>query len=324
MLKLIYSTFIVLFFVGSVTAQEFDVEQQYQQAMQNAKTAFEAQQYSQSVMFYREAQKIKPDALLPKYKIEDIRTIYIENELDSLIVETPVTEKISRKQKKQVKLELKQAEEKAAQTATLKMNEEAEQAREELETLKISALAIPDDELEPELESPEVNDIVANRETGIDSLNQKEQKMLEGGLQQAEKTDLLEIKKEDKEIKPNALDAEKPTEMVSKPKTVVVKPKTGAANLKERNEKPTSEWIVREEQKLKIKYPNQKTVEQEDLPGKQITRVIMHIDNKITTYLKVKHSWGATYFFIDEVGQELRSINEQYFNLMTNLKTYGN
>ncbi|MGD9994450.1 MAG: hypothetical protein AB7S69_14225 [Salinivirgaceae bacterium] len=324
MLKLIYSTFIVLFFVGGISAQEFDVEQQYQQAMQNAKTAFEAQQYSQSVMFYREAQKIKPDALLPKYKIEDIRTIYIENELDSLIVETPVAEKISRKQKKQVKLEVKQAEEKAAQTATLKMNEEAEQAREELETLKISAIAIPDDEQEPELESPEVNDIVADRETGIDGLNKKEQKVLEGGLQQAEKTDLLEIKKEDKAIKPSSLDAEKPVETVNKPKPVEVKPKTGAANLKKRKEKPTSEWIAREEQKLKIKYPNQKTVEQEDLPGKQITRVIMHIDNKITTYLKVKHSWGATYFFIDEVGQELRSINEQYFNLMTNLNTYGN
>ena len=217
MLKLIYSTFIVLFFVGGITAQEFDVEQQYQQAMQNAKTAFEAQQYSQSVMFYREAQKIKPDALLPKYKIEDIRTIYIENELDSLIVGAPVTEKISRKQQKQVKLKVEQAEEKAAQTATLKMNKEAEQAREELETLKISAIAIPDDEPEPELESPEVNNIVADREAGIDGLSQKEQKVLEGGLQQAGKTDLLEIKKDNKAIKPSTIDAEKPTEIAHFP-----------------------------------------------------------------------------------------------------------
>ena len=49
----------------------------------------------------------------------------------------------------------------------------------------------------------------------------------------------------------------------------------------------------------------------------------MNIDNKVVIYLKVKHSWGATYFFIDEVGQELKSISATYFNLMTNLKTYG-
>lgn len=315
MLKPLYSAFIILLFVGRITAQEFDVEQQYQQAMQNAKTAFEAQQYSQSVMFYREAQKIKPEALLPKYKIEDIRTIYIENELDSLIVEAPETEKISRKQKKQLELEVKQAEEKAALTATLKMNNEAEKAREELETLKVSVIEISDDEAEPALESPEITNIVANRETKIEEINQQKQVALEGGIQQTAKPELIEIKKKNQEVKPNPVALEKTT--ANKPKTEVSLPKAN-------KEKPTREWIAREEQKLKEKYPNKKTVEQEELPGKQITRVIMHIDNKISTYLKVKHSWGATYFFIDEVGQELRSINEQYFNLMTNLKTYGN
>ncbi|MGE4288644.1 MAG: hypothetical protein AB7E36_08155 [Salinivirgaceae bacterium] len=323
MLKSIYSTLIVFFIAGAINAQEFDVEQQYQQAMQNAKTAFEARQYSQSVMFYREAQKIKPEALLPKYKIEDIRTIYIENELDSLLTEAPVVKKLSRKQKKQLDLEVKQAEERAAQTATIKMNEDAEKAREELETLKISVIEIAENESEPEFELPEVTQIVADREAGIGTLKQKEQSVLEGGLQQTSKPEIANIKKPVPELEPYPEDSIKPVEPLNKQLITEVNPKPKVLTTKVNKEKPTREWIAREEQKLKEKYPNQKTIEVEELPGKQITRVIMHIDNKITTYLKVKHSWGATYFFIDEVGQQLRSINEQYFNLMTNLNTYG-
>ncbi|MCK9208413.1 MAG: hypothetical protein M0P66_14975, partial [Salinivirgaceae bacterium] len=83
-------------------------------------------------------------------------------------------------------------------------------------------------------------------------------------------------------------------------------------------------WIEQEQKRLAVSYPNKKTVEELDQPGKHITRVIMNINQKVVIYLKVRHSWGATFFFIDEVGQELKSINEQYFNLMTNLDTYGN
>ena len=82
-------------------------------------------------------------------------------------------------------------------------------------------------------------------------------------------------------------------------------------------------WIEQEKDRLITVYPNKKTVEEIDKPGKHITRIIMNIDNKVTIYLKVKHSWGATFFFIDEVGLELKSISETYFNLKTNLKTYG-
>ena len=79
-----------------------------------------------------------------------------------------------------------------------------------------------------------------------------------------------------------------------------------------------------EMQKLRVQYPEQKTVLEIDQPGKHITRVIMNIDNKISVYLKVKHSWGATFFFEDEIGEDnLRRISELTFNKMTNLATYG-
>lgn len=83
-------------------------------------------------------------------------------------------------------------------------------------------------------------------------------------------------------------------------------------------------WIEAETEKLRMQYPDQKTVLESDQPGRHITRVIMNIDNKISIYLKVKHNWGATFFFEEVIGKEnLQSINEIYFNKMTNLATYG-
>ncbi len=82
-------------------------------------------------------------------------------------------------------------------------------------------------------------------------------------------------------------------------------------------------WKDAEKQKLRKQYPEQKTVLEIDQPGKHITRVIMNVDNDISVYLKVKHSWGATFFFEEEVGEDLRSITEVYFNKMTDLQNYG-
>lgn len=82
-----------------------------------------------------------------------------------------------------------------------------------------------------------------------------------------------------------------------------------------------NEFIEKENQRLVEKYPNKKTVETIEKPGKIITRVVMNIDQKVTVYLKVKHGWGATYYFIEEIGFEPKSVSGIYFNRMTDLTT---
>lgn len=313
----------------SIAAQDFNVDDQYQQAMENAKIAFEANQYSQAVMFYREALSIKSDALLPKYKIEDIRTIYIKKELDSLqSTPVPVSEKPKKKKKKEVEAEQVVIEQKAEVLATQKMNHEADLAKQELELLVQQAEILEINDKPIILDEENIQDLEPNRETSLSTLNtktattidndtKKEASELTVETQIVPVVEIIEDSPEPEQIivEEHVVEDPKPEPVV---KTVKAKPVKKPGVVK------NEAWIQEETKRLAEKYPNKKTVEEIESPGKHITRVIMNINGKISTYLKVKHSWGATYFFIDEVGLELRSISHSYFNLMTDLTTYKN
>ena len=326
---ILYLVLILFASVPSILAQEFDTNQQYNQAMANAKQAFEAKQFSEAVMFYREALKIKPDARLPKYKIEDIRTIYIEKELDAINTAPNMTEKAKAndKAKHESELEKTKIEDAAKAEATRKMNEDADNAEAEIRQASVAVIDISEDKDLPDLNDYDViKDTPGDKQVGVKKVEPKIQTNLEGESIEIDNSELNLSKREVPEIVKPYVNSEptleKNLETKAEPKpnipsqTSVVKQTTVSQPEKQI-------WIEQEKKRLAETYTNKKTVEEIEKPGKQITRVIMNIDNNVTIYLKVKHSWGATFFFIDEVGLELRSINETYFNTMTNLKTYG-
>ena len=323
MKTIVYILFLILSLKVSISqAQEFSKDEQYKQALQNAKTAFEAKQYSQAVLFYREAQQIKPESLLPRYKIEDIRTIYIEKEQNAFKKEQSAGSKqLSKKEKV---AQQKQEEEQIQKKATLKMNQEAEVVKKELTALKVTSVEIQEDEVLIDNSTIEVESISTNREVAINPVDSKKQESV-SAIKEAPEPVLKSEKREVPATEPVMEDSIETQKMAPEPvkKEVIkqmqdVKPNTTV------NKEERKVWIEQEQKRLAMTYPNKRTVEELEKPGKHITRIIMNIDNKVVIYLKVKHSWGATYFFIEEVGQELKSINEQYFNLMTNLDTYGN
>lgn len=288
-------------------SQTSESEQQYKAAMQNAKTAFDAKMYSEALYFYREALKIKPDAKLPRYKIEDIRTIYI----DDGIREIAENKQIAQEEVK------KQAEAKADE----RIEAEVVQAQKELETLKVAAVINIEEEPVIVDESLDIEDVEPTLETKqpepepLPEQIEPEQKKIEP---EPTVTQPVEPVKEE----PKPVVEPKKTTVVSKPQPIVSKPKPHTQPAMTNEEKEARKEA--EIQKLRVQYPEQKTVLEIDQPGKHITRVIMNIDNKISVYLKVKHSWGATFFFEDEIGEDnLRSISELTFNKMTNLATYG-
>jgi len=296
-------------------AQEFSTDAQYEQAMKNAKLALSANQYSQAVMFYREALSIKPNELLPKYRIEDIRTIYIKNELDSLTAHEPVVTK--KKKKKEIEAETVQLQEKAEEIATAKMYDEAAKEKQELQELVIVADVL------------EIDDTVVI-EDEIDIEDTKLDKDIP--LNKVEKKQITQVKnKADNNTKGIIIESRETPAVIETPEEqlkveVVENKKVIKEPVKKTSSTPivTKEWIIKENGKLAIKYPNNKTIEEIEKPGKHITRVIMNIDQKVTIYLKVKHSWGATFYFIDEVGYEPSSISAIHFNRMTDLSTYHN
>lgn len=303
-LRHIFSIAILLLVTISVSAQDSESEQQYKAAMQNAKTAFNAKMYSEALYFYREALKIKPDAKLPRYKIEDIRTIYI----DDGIKEIAENKQIAQEEVK------KQAEAKADE----RIENEIEQAQKELETLKVATVISIDEETVVDDDVVEIADVEPTLET---KQPEPEPKPIEPEPKNIEPEPIATQPVEPVKEEPKPIVEPKKTTVVSKPQPIVSKPKPHTQPKMTDEEKKA--WKDAEKQKLRKQYPEQKTVLEIDQPGKHITRVIMNVDNEISVYLKVKHSWGATFFFEEEVGEDLRSITEVYFNKMTDLQNYG-
>ena len=289
-------------------SQESASEQQYKAAMQNAKTAFDAKMYSEALYFYREALKIKPDAKLPRYKIEDIRTMYIDDGIKEIAENKKVTQD-------EAKIE---AETKADE----RIEAEIVQAQKELETLKVATVISIDEETVVDDENIDIADIEPTLETKqpepepivVEPAKEEPKPIVEPEPQPVVEQPVAPAKEESKPVEP-----EKKTVVTKQPIAKPTKPAPRQLTDEEKEARKEAEM-----QQLKIRYPEQKTVLEIDQPGKHITRVIMNIDNKVSVYLKVKHNWGATFYFQDEIGEDnLRSISEQTFNKMTNLATYG-
>lgn len=321
----LYLILILFVSVPGILAQEFDANQQYNQAMANAKQAFEAKQFSEAVMFYREAIKIKPDARLPKYKIEDIRTIYIEKELGVINATPIVTEKLKTNDnaKPEIELEKAKVEDAAKAEATRKMNEDADKAEAEIRQVPVAVIEISEDSDSPDLnEYSDVVDSPGDKVVGVKKVEPKTQTNIDVESIKPDNSEINLTVREVPEIEKTIPIIEPTPEKKIEPKPKAATP-TYIEKAVTLSQSEKQIWIEQEKKRLAETYTNKKTVEEIEKPGKHITRVIMNIDNNVTIYLKVKHSWGATFYFIDEVGLELRSINESYFNTMTNLKTYG-
>lgn len=325
--KNIISVTALLLVTISLSAQTSDNEQQYKAAMQNAKTAFDAKMYSEALYFYREALKIKPDAKLPRYKIEDIRTIYIDDGIKEIAENKQITQEEVQKQ----------AEAKADE----RIETEVEQAQKELETLKVAAVINIEEEPVIVDESLDIEDVEPTLETKQpepepEPIEPEPEPEPEPIAPEPEPIVPQPVEPNKDEPKPIDEPAPKEEKTAPAPKPVQPAPKpTPAKTAAKPVSKPASqqkkltdeEKEARKEaemQKLRIQFPEQKTVLEIDQPGKHITRVIMNVDNKVSVYLKVKHSWGATFYFQDELGDDnLISISELTFNQMTNLANYG-
>ena len=180
----------------------------------------------------------------------------------------------------------------------------------------------PEPEPEPEIIEPEP--VVPKEEPQpiVEPVKEEPKPAIEQPAPKEEKPAPKEEKPAPKAEEP----APKPVQPAPKPTPakVVSKPASKPASQpKQMSEEEKKAWKENEIKKLRQQYPEQKTVLEFDQPGKHITRVIMNVDNEITVYLKVKHSWGATFFFVEEIGEDLRSIDEVTFNKKTNLQNYG-
>ena len=290
-------------------SQESATEQQYKAAMQNAKTAFDAKMYSEALYFYREALKIKPDAKLPRYKIEDIRTIYIDDGIKEIAENKQIAQEEVQKQ----------AEAKADE----RIEAEIEQAQKEIETLRVATVISIEEETVVYDENIDIADVEPTLETKLPE-PEPEPEIIEPEPEPIVVQQVEIVKEEPKPVVEQPAPKEEKLAPAPTPIKTASKPaKKPVTQIKTMTDEEKKAWKENEQKKLRQQYPEQKTVLEIDQPGKHITRVIMNVDNEIHIYLKVKHSWGATFFFEEEVGEDMRSITEVTFNKMTDLQNYG-
>ena len=71
---------------------------------------------------------------------------------------------------------------------------------------------------------------------------------------------------------------------------------------------------------LRLRYPESRTIEVTQEPQRKITRVILNNGSTVEIFRMVEHTWGATYYFIEEYPSGAQSIG--YAAFMNRTKLY--
>ncbi len=289
--------------------KDADTKKQYLKAISKANSLFDNGQYTASIHFYKKAQNIAPEKKLAKFRLEDIITIFIKKEIASTRAEA---EKIIEE------IEAKSIEiEKSLQTDnvdTLAMMLSKINASAPLEPLNMD---MPDEWKKIEQDVRNEMQQTGNIPEFIDD-NKKEKTEPESNAKittetktVAADTSTVKTPVEQKMDKDTIEAIKKDLPLIKPVPKKEVKPK------KKAYAKLVEEKRQRDDELMK-KYPDGKTVEIIKTKNKTVTRTIIRKDNKVTVYLKVKHSWGGEYYFIDNSPIKIQSITKHLYETSVN------
>ncbi|HBF88248.1 MAG TPA: hypothetical protein DDX39_06360 [Bacteroidales bacterium] len=254
------------------------IDVQYKEFITKANALYKEQKFAESVVYFRKALKIKPQERLPQYKIEDIYTLFLVNDVVK-------TKEEANRLVSEIEMSLDNiGNEEVFIQESNKIEPIADVVNKE--TQPISETLVTEVKKEPVLVHPSI---------GV------EQKP----ITEVEKIEVSEV--QTKEIKAN----ENLETRVIKPEEVKVvesKPITKV-------EAPTINPVIVEDEnrKLQVQYPNEKTVEVTEDVNKKVITIIINRGGEVVIYTKVKHSWGGIFFFAKYPGLPKKNISEQHF-----------
>ena len=132
---------------------------------------------------------------------------------------------------------------------------------------------------------------------------------------------LYYIEKKEEKIE-QVVAQEQPKEVASQPIELSKKPKPKEI-VKEQPTKKVVDFATYQDS-LMYKYPNERTIEITQDAHKKTTRVFMNNGQRIEIYTMVEHSWGATYYFLEEYPTGTTSIGYAAFVNKTKLTDLNN
>ncbi|MCQ2958732.1 MAG: hypothetical protein MJ198_00890 [Bacteroidales bacterium] len=279
------------------------VEKRYMALINQGSVYYDKSQFYAARKFFTEATKIKPKRLYAYYKLEDIKTEIERFEtkaellginLDSLIAQELAkideSEEGPKTYPAYVPLTDQQVEEIFRTELQKQVYASSSNIAEGNRTMRLM------DEFFSE--ETKKNTAIAQTEP-----KKKEKKKKTEEVQQQV------VAKEEPKPEPKA----EPIDLSQKPKPVV---KTEAT-------KKVVDFVTYQDS-LMQKYPNERTIEITQDAHKKTTRVFMNDGKRVEIYTMVEHSWGATYYFLEEYPTGTTSIGYAAFVNKTKLTDLNN
>jgi len=282
------------------------VEGDYDALIHCGNRSYFLKEYAKARDCYQKAIKMKPERMYPHYKLEDIE--YEENfgtkrkaiDIDTITPPAPpVVEKKPAPKPKPVykRMTDEEIEKKLMKDIAQLVIEKAEDTTEAIERLSFlndildtSAIPVPDKKATASKPVAKPAPVKAKPEPKPEPEPQIE-----------EKTELAE---EAHKAKKDSIRKIKQLELIE------------TFSEKDRLRKVAEN----RQRELKKKYPKNKTIVLEEDEYKTITKVYIRNNNKIDTYMKVEHKWGATFYFIVNEPYPNENITRAYFETVTKMR----
>ncbi|MDA3882057.1 MAG: hypothetical protein PF481_02115 [Bacteroidales bacterium] len=307
----------------AIREEEILTEKKYIALINQATKFYNSEHYYASRQLFNKASKLRPNRKYPQYKIEDIRTELERFENKAQILGVNVDSIV---EQEFALLEPEQTED--TYPTYVPLTEEQVDSIFKQEIRKQIDLMAQSPEEKQELQSA-MNDFY--NETYVD----------EDVIQVPVDTETPIAEPEPEERAVDFTSPEIPVEETIEPEPempveVVEDPleETVIDTIQENQDKPeVSQQVIPQDppdypevvdyktyqDSLRKRYPEERTVEYSETPNKKITRVILNNGEVVEVYTRVEHSWGATYYFMEEYPTGYQSIGYSAFMNRTRL-----
>lgn len=273
-----------------------------------ANELYKEKKYAEAVVWYRKALKLNPSESFARFRIEDVYTLFInnnivatKNEAIALIAE----------------VELSQNE---AEFDKI-LNQQVFEARKIFEEPKVDevALFIEKNKIESEKRGRIKTDTIKETKTEIVQAIQikTEEVKTENKETITEKIEPINEAKTDSVVEPQIIEkqaenqiTEVKTEEKSENQTSNIKSEEKPKVKEAKIDNPSAKEVIKE---LSSKYPNYRTEEILEDSNKKKYKVIYNDNGNFTIYTKVIHNWGGIFYFVEKPPLPSQNISEEYY-----------
>lgn len=328
---------ITLFFAVNAFSQGWSLEflkdtsqkgKQYIRLIFHADSLYKSRNFEKAIEAYNEAYAIKPKEQYPRFKAEDIRTLYMKKDVVKVEKQEEVQEyawakryreKMEREEKKKLIAEGKYVEKKK-ENIVVASNEQKVKKEIKKETVVV------DKKNETKKETVVIEEKKEVKTFQMDEKTKKEEEARLKKYQELKAQEEIDEKKKADEHYKAKENIEVKTEINVKPeKEIVTISDVIIQKSREEEQKrimatvtSSQEYKPEDEQKiLAAKYPREKTVETITEKTKTTIQIIINKGGIVTIYLKVAHNWGQTFYFVKEPASQMKSVSRDYFERFT-------